>query len=518
MPGRLVLGAFIAAAFGCGETPPSDVPVNSGMFVPVSVGRIANDGGASRGVAWSDFDRDGDADLVVANTAGQWNALYVNLAGDTANDGSQFIKISDPNTSTSGPVAAAGGRAEGVSWVDYDGDGDLDLHIVTRGPEADFLFNNDGARGLVRVLQGPLVREAGSSMACWADADGDGWLDVYLVAYRDNQRNALLRNRGGGVFEDIPNSPAAFGTGTGRSCAWGDPNDDGLPDLYVGLAQEPNRFFWNRGDFVFERDADAGHLVEHVGYSYGLSWVDYDGDGHHDLFVANYDVANVLYRNDGTGSLMPVTSEPIASESGGASKGHTWGDYDLDGDLDLFVANGTYAPDMRNFLYLNDGVGQFSRDFSGDFAEHADTSAGTAWADFDLDGDLDLFVANWGSSDQVNRLYRNTTSETTGRGWVIFRLRSESRNTHGWGAKVKAKAMIRGTPRWMTRWNIPTTGYGSQNSLLIHFGVDDAASVDSLVITWPSGHEDVHTDIPVREIWIAVEGGSLAADPRVSGR
>ena len=508
----------LAFAIGCGETSPPDISRASAIFVPVEVGRIAQDGGASRGVGWGDFDQDGDADLVVANTAGQWNAFYLNMAGDAAYDGGQFLKVSDPGTSSLGAVAAAGGRAEGVSWVDYDGDGDLDLHVVTRGSEADLLFDSDGEDGLVRVTEGPLVRVAGSSMACWVDVDGDGWLDVFLVAYGDNQSNVLLRNRGGGVFEDLPNSPLAFGTGSGRSCAWGDPNDDGLPDLYVGIAQEPNRLFWNRGDFVFERETDAGHLVDHVGYSYGLSWADFDGDGFQDLFVANYDVENVLYRNDGTGRLLPVADDHIATESGGASKGHTWGDYDLDGDLDLFVANGTYARDMRNFLYLNDGLGSFSRDLRGEFAEHADTSAGAAWADIDHDGDLDLFVANWGSSDQANRLYRNTTSETTGRNWVTFNLRSSSRNTHGWGAKVKAKATIRGNRHWLTRWNIPTTGYGSQNSLLVHFGVDDATLVDSLVITWPSGHEDIHTDIPVRRVWTVFEGANLSEDSLVSGR
>jgi hypothetical protein len=146
---------------------------------------------------------------------------------------------------------------------------------------------------------------------------------------------------------------------------------------------------------------------------------------------------------------------------------------------------------------------------TGEFALHADTSAGAAWADIDLDGDLDMFVANWGSSDQVNRLYRNTTSQTTDRSWVTFHLTSKSPNSFGWGAKVRAKARIRGAQRWMTRWNIPTTGYGSQNGLEVHFGLDDATSVDSLSVRWPSGRIDIHTNISARKAWAVTEGEGI---------
>ena len=256
---------------------------------------------------------------------------------------------------------------------------------------------------------------------------------------------------------------------------------------------------------VAARDTGAGHVVEHVGYTYGLSWADYDDDGDQDLFVANFDVQNVLYRNDGKGGLEPVESDPVAVETSGASKGHAWGDYDLDGDLDLFVANGTYGPDMRNFLYLNED-GRFRRDFRGSVTEHADTSAGAAWADIDRDGDLDLFVANWGSSDQVNRLYRNTTTDLTNRSWIGFHLVSSSPNHFGWGAKVSIQARIEGETRWLTRWNIPTTGYGSQNESLVHFGLADAEAVDSVVVRWPSGQMTRMGRQGARRFWVIEEG------------
>lgn len=486
------------------ETGSADPGPASPLFVPVTEGRIGGDGGASRGVGWADFDSDGDPDLVVSNTNRQWNAFYVN-----APEG--FRKESDPNVSPFGAVAASAANAEGVAWVDVDGDGDLDLHVVTRGREPDLLFDNRREEGLIRVTDGPLVRAASGSMGCWADVDGDGWLDVFLAGYGDGARNVLFRNLGDWRFEEIELPPEAVGAGTARACSWGDPDDDGLPDLYVANAREPNVLLRNGGAFRLEPDTGAGHVVEHVGYSYGLSWADFDGDGHQDLFVANFDVENALYRNDGTGRLVRVAEGGIATQEGGASKGHAWGDYDLDGRLDLFVANGTYGPDMRNFLYLNQGNGRFERVETGNFAVHADTSAGAAWADMDADGDLDLFVANWGSADQVNRLYRNTTSETTGRSWIGLRLRAEGPNTHAWGAKVRAKAVIREETRWMTRWNVPTTGYASQNQLLVHFGLDDAERVDSLVVRWPSGREGLHTDLEARRYWTLREGAAGTA-------
>lgn len=498
------------------------------LFEVVTDGRIAQDGGASRGVAWADFDADGDVDLVVTNTADQWNALYRNILRGSSSDGREgasqpnlstpeprFVKLSDPDLSPWGQVASAGGRAEGASWIDYDGDGDLDLYITTRGRQSNLLFRNEGGESLERVTRGPLVESAtGASMACWADVDGDGWLDVFLAGYGD-AANTFYQNLGEGVFRERLDHPLHFGAGAARACAWGDPNDDGLPDLYVGNAREPNNLFWNRGAFRFEEARSAGHLIEDVGYTYGLSWADYDEDGDQDLFVANFDKENVVYRNDGTGRLEAVREGILVTERGGASKGHTWGDYDLDGDIDLFVANGTYAPDMRNFIYLNQGGGSFQRDFRGNVAIHADTSAGAAWADYDKDGDLDVFVANWGSSDQVNRLYRNTASETTGRSWIALRLRSSSPNTQGWGAKVRAHAVIDGQPRWMTRWHVPTTGYGSQNDLVVHFGLGQAETVDSLVIRWPSGRTDTHTALRARTVLTVTEGAGVERDPTV---
>jgi hypothetical protein len=447
----LSFAAVPLMVLACGPASSQDERSTS-LFELALVGRLTTDGGATRGVAWGDYDQDGDPDLALSNTADQWNALHRNDAG-------AFIKLTDRGRSSWAAYVAAAGRAEGVSWVDFDGDRDLDLFVATRGPQANMMFRNEGPDSLVRVTEADFARGAlGASMACWADIDGDGWLDVFLAGYGGDP-NRLFRNQGGTLVE-LVSHPLAY-TSAARSCAWGDPDDDGLPDLYVGNAREPNDLFRNRGAWRFDRQTE-GHVVTDVGYSYGLSWADFDGDGAQDLFVANFDTLNRIYRNDGSGSLQPVLDGVLATEEGGASKGHTWGDFDLDGRLDLFVANGTYGPDMRNFVYRGLGGGRYVRELSGAFTEHADTSAGAAWADYDRDGDLDVFVANWGSSDQINRLYRNSTSENLGRGWLGLYLHGLGANTHAWGAKVVVVANPGTGSRRMMRWHNPVTGYASR--------------------------------------------------------
>jgi len=471
------------------------------LFKEIRDGRIANDGGHSRGVAWGDYDADGDPDLYVANALGQWNALYRN------NGNGSFKKL----TYDGGDIKAFsetvkyGGRSEGVTWVDYDNDGDLDLYVTSRDDDANFLFKNYEDKGFVKIEENALTEKGiRSSMSCWADIEGDGDLDVYIVASGQGS-NRLYKNLGDGAFERITDHPMAEGNGRGRACACGDLNDDGLPEFYLANAMKPNVFYKNLGNWEFEK-VTMGHLVEDVGYSYGVSWADYDEDGDLDLFLANFNKENMLYINDGKGFLSPLTEGPLVTGQGGASKGHSWGDYDNDGDIDLYIANGTLQPNMQNFLYLNQGKGIYKREYSDVLKSQADTSAGVAHADYDRDGYLDLFVANWGSNDQVNRLYENTTS---GKNWVTFRLNGTKSNRFGIGTKVTlAVSGASGTTK-MHRWMYPVTGYGSQNDYEIHFGLANYDAIDSVEIKWPSNTIDMHKNIRANRHYLAAEGGNL---------
>ncbi|WP_299172386.1 CRTAC1 family protein [uncultured Allomuricauda sp.] len=491
---------FIGLVVSCADSKtdePNKEKIDNDIFVEVTEGRIALDGGVSRGVAWGDYDADGDPDLYVANSSGQWNAIYRNNGDGT------FKKM----TEGGGDIGAIsetvkhGGNSEGVNWVDYDNDGDLDLYVVSRGEEGNFLFENLDNSSFKRITDSPLTAEGiSASMACWADIEGDGDLDVVVVASGSGS-NLAFKNLGNGKFEKLDGHILSSGNGRGRACACGDSNNDGLPEFYIANARTGNEYYANLGDWNFE-SVNEGHMVEDIGYSYGVSWADYDGDGDLDLFLANFDKRNFLYQNDGQGVFTTLTKSILTTETGGASKGHSWGDYDNDGDLDLFIANGTYRPKMNNFLYLNQGKGDFVKDYSEIIVKHADTSAGMAHADFDRDGDLDIFVANWGSSDQINRFYKNTTS---GKHWMSLRLTGKDANKYGIGSRVTLFYDMHSQTRWM----YPVTGYGSQDDYELHFGFGAVSKIDSLQLVWPNGQTDVHKSIEINKHYLAVEGGNL---------
>lgn len=485
----------LCATLVLGAQPAADSEAEHGRqafewFLPIEEGELVTDGNLSRGVAWGDFDGDGYPDLAVANTINQPEFVYRN---DTDGTFTQLIENA---------ITLAAGWTEGVVWIDVDNDGDLDLFATNANHQPNRLFRNDGSGRFAAVDAGALTADPTSStMSCWADYDGDGDLDAFVVN-RDGEDDRLYRNDGGTRFEAIEGAAPVTNGGEGRACGAADADRDGDVDLYVANGRRQRNYYYrNEGGWRFV-EVTEGAFVRDTTYSYGVGWIDYDYDGDLDLFVTNISESNALYVNDGLGSLRPLERSPLVTD-GGVSKGQVWGDLDNDGDLDLFVANGTEAPDMRNFLYRNDGAVGFVRVIEGAIAAHADTSAGVAAADYDRDGDLDLFVANWGGGDEDNRLYRN---ETTGRNWVLIRLEGRSSNRSGIGAYVEATATIGGRSVRLTRWLWPATGYASANEPTIHFGLGDAVVVEALEIRWPSGTVDRYADLEPNTRYVAVEG------------
>lgn len=473
--------------------------VPSNLFKPLEETAVSVDGGLSRGVTWGDMDGDGFPDLAVANTIGQLDFLYHNNG-----DGS-FIQRHEI------PFTLNNGWTEGITWIDFDNDGDLDIFVA--GGDPNYLYENDGAGTLTPFDAGPLTSEVFDiTEGCWADFDNDGFLDVFL-ANRSEEDDVLFRNIEGKGFRRV-SGPFEGNGGNARACAWGDADNDGDLDIYVGnfletdsdgnSQKQKNFLYLNNGDGTFSEVTDH-ILVNTRELTYGLSWVDFDYDGDHDLFISNLGRTdlNLLYENRGNLEFVSRTDLSLSYDSLGPSKGHTWGDFDNDGDLDLFVANGTEWPDNRNFLFLNNGAGNYEKIRPEAIVQDNFTSAGAAWADYDNDGDLDIFVAHWGQSDEDNRLYQN---QTTGRNWLKVRLRGVQSNSFGIGALARLEYIVDGELKIQTRVLLPKTGYASSNEPILHFGLAGAEKISFLEIIWPSGKTDQFEDLAINLFVVATEG------------
>lgn len=461
------------------------------LFVAIPDHATAVDGGLSRGVAFGDADGDGDADLLVANTINYPEFLY-------RNDGDRFVQVMETAPSL------AGGFTEGVNWVDFDNDGDLDI-FAARTDRPNALYRNDGDWSFVEHDAGDLSTDhSSSSMACWVDLDNDGWLDVFVVN-RGGENDAIYRNHNGRSFERITDNVVGRAGGDGRSCIFADLDGDDDPDLYVGNfldtstetpTKQRNYLYFNQGNFRFT-ELQRGDAVESLALTYGTSAADADNDGDLDLFVTNIGTGdqNRLYLNDGDGNLHlheAGFSTPISTPS----KGHTWGDFDLDGDVDVAIASGTEGTEhVRNALYLNDGAANFVAVSGEEFVTNSHISAGIAWADIDSDGDLDLYVANWGGGDQDNVLYQNQARGA----WLKLSLVGSASNRMAVGARVTITTRLAGQSSQQVRWLSTTTGYASQNAPVLHFGLAGATNVEILMIDWPSGRRDTFENVTANQ-------------------
>ena len=443
------------------------------------------------GTAIGDYDRDGLPDIAVSRRG--TTALYHN----------------DGNLTFTDVGAAAGlgsdGIGMGVTFVDVDNDGWLDLHLVHFGT-ADSLYHNEGDGTFVDVaaLWGIDSTRHGTG-AAWADYDADGCLDLYVPAYL-HETNQLFRARcdGSDTFEDVTMQTDTGDAGWSFQALWSDYDGDDDPDLLVINDFGPDVLYRNNDNGTFSDISAVSHLDQGVAGGMGAAIGDYDNDADLDLFVTNY-YENGLYTNLGDGTFHEsMAGSPLNNPLVG------WGanfyDADNDGDLDLFLANGfifeyTHPKDQPNRLFENvdgqfvDATEQVGLDDSG-------VTHGSAVGDLDGDGTLELYTVDL---DGPSSLYRR--SPTTHH-WLQLQLQGALSNRQGIGATVRAMV----GPRTLATELRAGGSYLSMDEPILHLGLGDSARADRLEIRWPSGATTVLTNVSAdQRVLVVEEPGVIAA-------
>lgn len=456
-------------------------------FVEVAAEMGVDDRGAGWAAAYADYDADGDLDIYVSN-GGSFGA------GDNAllrNDGASFVNA----TAASG--AADAGNGTGVVFADFNRDGQQDLFISKGGfsppGEANRLLYNkgDGTFADVSRAAGFDAVEA-SYAAAVGDYDQDGFLDLYVSQFR-GQTNQLYRNNGDGSFLNSRRARriVSYERFSGAAAAFSDFDLDGDVDLYASMFGTFDIFYAEVGDSSYAR-AQVGDEGDAVGIAVG----DYDADGDFDMYIVNQSWRSALWRND----VEARTFVDVASQSGvenlAPGTGCAFGDYDNDGDLDLFVVNG-HAADR---VYMNRGDGTFT-DMAAAFAMD-DTVRGRSviLGDYDNDGDLDPYIVN---ELKANRLYRN---DANGNYWLQVQARGAESNRDAIGAQMALYAGESVLKREVNN----TAGLG-HSSRVAQFGLGGNKRVDSLVVLWPSGLSQRFGDISINKHISLQEGMRLTA-------
>ncbi|PYJ79835.1 MAG: hypothetical protein DME22_24875 [Verrucomicrobia bacterium] len=484
----------------------------------------------------------GGYDVVVADVSGSITSQVATLTVDTT-----FTKI------TTGSIVTDKNDYWNGSWADYDNDGYLDLFVGTWfNSKTNYLYHNNGDRTFTRVPPANIPKiPSNQHGASWGDFDNDGYLDLIVTAGNPEiTHNVIYRNNGDGTFTPIKNGriyneTTAFDVGF-HGPSWVDYNNDGFLDLFVAGHTPQNHLWRNNGDGSFTKIIDSA-VVRDSGDSEGRAWVDYDNDGftkitnsvltsmvddstacawgdydndgYLDVFLANGLVthrANSLYKNNGDGTFTKIIEGDIVSglvNVNGDSLSCAWGDYDNDGYIDLFVAQGTGAADVtrlvKNQLYHNNGNGTFTRIMEGSLVNDPGRSHGPVWVDYDNDGFLDLFIANGGFWAQnnggallTNFLYRNNGNSNN---WITIRLVGTVSNRSAIGAKVRVQATIRGKTMWQVRQIFGGDSQANEQPLDAHFGLSDATNVDLVHIEWPSGIVQTMTNAAPKQFLTVVE-------------
>jgi len=412
--------------------------------------------------ACGDYDGDGDVDLYTGG-------------GIYRNDGGTFTKV------LAGHIPDSFGP--GI-FGDYDNDGYLDVYTW----QTDYVFKNLSGGGFsgALVLDSPVTDPDYMQSGNWADHNGDGYLDIYASAAgwpAPYLPDAMFRNSGGASFTRNWTESGYIKPGRGVTAC--DFDEDGDIDIYVSNYRLETNFLWlNSGTGGFTDAASTYGVSGGNAFSIGSAWGDIDNDGHFDLFVGNFahpgqaDPESKFYRNLGpSGGYRFEDKTATASIPGGvAYASPTLGDYDNDGNLDLFLST---ADGYSNtpVLFRGDGQWHFTDVTAAEGLSALGSTYQAAWADIDNDGDLDLIADG--------KIMRNTGNANH---WLKVRLRGDGQavNTAAIGAQVRI-ALPNG--KTISRQVEGSTGEGNQNDLTLHFGLGGFSGPVDVDVFWPNAAE-----------------------------
>lgn len=479
------------------------------------------------GAAAGDYDGDGRDDLFIVRGDIGPNLLYRNLGGNAfeeraAQAGVAYTKSATENHRHSGPA-----------FADLDGDGDLDLFIGALEGDPCFIFQNNGDGTFRDATAGSGIDRISSRhtlSAAFGDYDLDGDLDMFLThwstqrevgaaantehLWRNDTANGVIRftdvSLEAGIAPDIIDPDPTGSSGDPRfdydytftpNFAHIDETDR-HPDLVIAADFRTSRYFANNGDGTFRNATDPEQIRDRNGMGSALG--DYDGDGDLDWFVTaiwsipvagqeqRFRLGNRLYANDG-GAFTDVT-EAAGVRDGGWGWGACFADFDNDGDLDIYHTNGWVEPfPPSNFdrdtsrLFVSAGDGTFSEQAGEAGLADTERGYGIVCGDFDSDGDMDILQLHRNALNAAT-LWRNDTS---GSNYLAVRLKGAAPNTEAAGARVRATIGDQAQLREI----IIGSNYTSQNPRTQLFGLGSATEVDRLEVEWPDGEITTRTNV-----------------------